>query len=175
MPLFSELPFNARPDLTPYLIHLTKNTKQEMSSLHRRTWKAFSCQPRIGGVTIRVFADAQNENWVILIVKTRLTKTLCSLLSIESRLSQAGRHGLPAETSISMSGLLAWLLSKGTPASRCTPAAHKFSFETLQSEQPTQSTSEMPLIEANQAPRGQVDRRAPILEANRQRRTCYVN
>ena len=29
MPLFSELPFNARPDLTPYLIHLTKNTKQE--------------------------------------------------------------------------------------------------------------------------------------------------
>jgi len=29
MPTFTELPFNARPDLTPYLLHLTKNTKQE--------------------------------------------------------------------------------------------------------------------------------------------------
>jgi hypothetical protein len=26
---FSELPFNARPDLTPYLIHLTKNTQAQ--------------------------------------------------------------------------------------------------------------------------------------------------
>lgn len=26
---FDELPFNARPDLTPYLLHLTKNTKAE--------------------------------------------------------------------------------------------------------------------------------------------------
>jgi hypothetical protein len=26
MPTFNELPFNARPDLTPYLLHLTKNT-----------------------------------------------------------------------------------------------------------------------------------------------------
>lgn len=28
LPAFDELPFNARPDLTPYLIHLTKNTKR---------------------------------------------------------------------------------------------------------------------------------------------------
>ena len=28
-PTFDELPFNARPDLTPYLIHLTKNTLPE--------------------------------------------------------------------------------------------------------------------------------------------------
>ena len=27
LPQFDDLPFNARPDLTPYLIHLTKNTK----------------------------------------------------------------------------------------------------------------------------------------------------
>jgi|SRR5581483_6462989 len=29
MKSFDELPFNARPDLTPYLIHLTKNTQTE--------------------------------------------------------------------------------------------------------------------------------------------------
>lgn len=29
MPSFDDLPFNARPDLTPYLIHLTKNTDTE--------------------------------------------------------------------------------------------------------------------------------------------------
>jgi hypothetical protein len=29
LPKFDELPFNARPDLTPYLIHLTKNTTAE--------------------------------------------------------------------------------------------------------------------------------------------------
>jgi hypothetical protein len=29
MPQFDELPFNARPDLTPYLIHLTKNTRRK--------------------------------------------------------------------------------------------------------------------------------------------------
>ena len=29
LPQFDELPFNARPDLSPYLIHLTKNTKRE--------------------------------------------------------------------------------------------------------------------------------------------------
>lgn len=29
LPAFDELPFNARPDLTPYLLHLTKNTKPE--------------------------------------------------------------------------------------------------------------------------------------------------
>jgi hypothetical protein len=29
LPAFDELPFNARPDLTPYLMHLTKNTKQQ--------------------------------------------------------------------------------------------------------------------------------------------------
>ena len=29
LPQFDELPFNARPDLSPYLIHLTKNTKAE--------------------------------------------------------------------------------------------------------------------------------------------------
>lgn len=29
LPQFDELPFNARPDLTPYLIHLTKNTKKD--------------------------------------------------------------------------------------------------------------------------------------------------
>lgn len=29
MPTFNELPFNARPDLTPYLLHLTKNTKAD--------------------------------------------------------------------------------------------------------------------------------------------------
>lgn len=28
-PAFDDLPFNARPDLTPYLLHLTKNTKIE--------------------------------------------------------------------------------------------------------------------------------------------------
>lgn len=28
LPSFDQLPFNARPDLTPYLIHLTKNTKR---------------------------------------------------------------------------------------------------------------------------------------------------
>lgn len=28
-PAFDDLPFNARPDLTPYVIHLTKNTKAE--------------------------------------------------------------------------------------------------------------------------------------------------
>lgn len=28
-PTFDELPFNARPDLTPYLVHLTKNTTAE--------------------------------------------------------------------------------------------------------------------------------------------------
>jgi hypothetical protein len=28
LPQFDDLPFNARPDLTPYLIHLTKNTKK---------------------------------------------------------------------------------------------------------------------------------------------------
>lgn len=27
MPAFKELPFNLRPDLTPYLLHMTKNTK----------------------------------------------------------------------------------------------------------------------------------------------------
>jgi hypothetical protein len=27
LPAFDDLPFNARPDLTPYLLHLTKNTK----------------------------------------------------------------------------------------------------------------------------------------------------
>lgn len=29
MPTFQELPFNARPDLTPYLLHLTKNSEAE--------------------------------------------------------------------------------------------------------------------------------------------------
>lgn len=29
LPAFSDLPFNARPDLSPYLIHLTKNTQGE--------------------------------------------------------------------------------------------------------------------------------------------------
>ncbi|MGA9624172.1 MAG: hypothetical protein WBL65_02710 [Bryobacteraceae bacterium] len=29
LPQFDDLPFNSRPDLTPYLIHLTKNTKAE--------------------------------------------------------------------------------------------------------------------------------------------------
>jgi hypothetical protein len=29
LPSFDELPFNARPDLTPYLIHLTKHTKPQ--------------------------------------------------------------------------------------------------------------------------------------------------
>lgn len=29
LPEFLDLPFNERPDLTPYLIHLTKNTKRE--------------------------------------------------------------------------------------------------------------------------------------------------
>jgi hypothetical protein len=29
MPAFNDLPFNARPDLTPYLLHLTKNTKAD--------------------------------------------------------------------------------------------------------------------------------------------------
>ena len=29
MPEFEELPFFKRPDLTPYLVHLTKNTKSE--------------------------------------------------------------------------------------------------------------------------------------------------
>lgn len=29
LPQFDELPFNARPDLTPYLIHLTKNTADD--------------------------------------------------------------------------------------------------------------------------------------------------
>ena len=29
LPQFDELPFNARPDLSPYLLHLTKNTKVE--------------------------------------------------------------------------------------------------------------------------------------------------
>jgi hypothetical protein len=29
LPAFEDLPFNARPDLTPYLLHLTKNTKAE--------------------------------------------------------------------------------------------------------------------------------------------------
>jgi hypothetical protein len=29
LPEFDELPFNKRPDLTPYLVHLTKNTKPE--------------------------------------------------------------------------------------------------------------------------------------------------
>lgn len=29
LPQFDDLPFNARPDLTPYLIHLTKNTQAE--------------------------------------------------------------------------------------------------------------------------------------------------
>lgn len=29
LPAFDELPFNARPDLTPYLLHLTKNTEPE--------------------------------------------------------------------------------------------------------------------------------------------------
>jgi hypothetical protein len=29
LPQFDELPFNSRPDLTPYIIHLTKNTKDE--------------------------------------------------------------------------------------------------------------------------------------------------
>src|ERR1035437_6371712 len=83
-----------------------------MSSLHRRTWKAFSCQPRIGGVTIRVFADAQNENWVILIVKTRLTKTLCSLLSIESRLPMLDVAGSPAavcQNSLALRPVDCWL------------------------------------------------------------------
>lgn len=29
LPTFDELPFNSRPDLTPYLIHLTKNTESK--------------------------------------------------------------------------------------------------------------------------------------------------
>lgn len=29
LPDFDELPFNSRPDLTPYLLHLTKNTRRE--------------------------------------------------------------------------------------------------------------------------------------------------
>ncbi len=29
LPQFDDLPFNSRPDLTPYLLHLTKNTKAE--------------------------------------------------------------------------------------------------------------------------------------------------
>lgn len=29
LPTFDELPFNSRPDLTPYLLHLTKNTRRE--------------------------------------------------------------------------------------------------------------------------------------------------
>ncbi len=29
MPTFQELPFNSRPDLTPYLLHMTKNTKAD--------------------------------------------------------------------------------------------------------------------------------------------------
>jgi hypothetical protein len=29
LPAFDDLPFNARPDLTPYLLHLTKNTRAE--------------------------------------------------------------------------------------------------------------------------------------------------
>jgi hypothetical protein len=35
LPQFDDLPFNARPDLSPYLIHLTKNTrsKDQLSAL----------------------------------------------------------------------------------------------------------------------------------------------
>jgi hypothetical protein len=29
LPQFDNLPFNSRPDLTPYIIHLTKNTKAQ--------------------------------------------------------------------------------------------------------------------------------------------------
>jgi hypothetical protein len=29
LPTFDDLPFNARPDLTPYLVHLTKNSKRK--------------------------------------------------------------------------------------------------------------------------------------------------
>lgn len=29
LPKFDDLPFNSRPDLTPYLLHLTKNTNAE--------------------------------------------------------------------------------------------------------------------------------------------------
>lgn len=29
LPAFDELPFNQRPDLTPYLIHLTRNTESQ--------------------------------------------------------------------------------------------------------------------------------------------------
>ncbi len=31
-PTFDELPFNSRPDLSPYLVHLTKNTRKEDES-----------------------------------------------------------------------------------------------------------------------------------------------
>ena len=54
-PTFDELPFNSRPDLTPYLLHLTKNTKEtEDSSAYDnlvsilKTGKIFGSRPRHG-------------------------------------------------------------------------------------------------------------------------------
>ncbi len=53
--------------------------------------------------TIKRSHDAQNENWVDSIARTRSTKTLCSILSIESRIPKLGRRrfypGLPLQNS----------------------------------------------------------------------------
>jgi len=55
-PTFDELPFNARPDLTPYLLHLTKNTKaiNKRSALDNlvsilKSGKIVGSKPRGGG------------------------------------------------------------------------------------------------------------------------------
>ena len=38
LPQFDDLPFNARPDLTPYLIHLTKNTATYSAAADLAKW-----------------------------------------------------------------------------------------------------------------------------------------
>jgi hypothetical protein len=54
-PQFDDLPFNSRPDLTPYLVHLTKNTKtdDEYSAYENlvsilQTGKVWGSEPQAG-------------------------------------------------------------------------------------------------------------------------------
>jgi hypothetical protein len=49
LPSFDDLPFNARPDLTPYLIHLTKTANERMAARRTRTSSIFCKRAKFGG------------------------------------------------------------------------------------------------------------------------------
>jgi hypothetical protein len=64
-------------------------------------WHSLSVRGEHRLNTVKLCADVQNENWLNPIARKRPTKTLCSLLSIDSRLPKLNVAGsIPVSRSI---------------------------------------------------------------------------